>query len=102
MFRSSLSQVYELPINEAASELGIGVTVLKKFCRKFAVGRWPYRKLTSVDKLIQTVEDSAAENPDMAMVRGDRGHQPCATDIDIRSAVTFLCTLWGDLMKYIS
>ena len=65
--------MYELPINEAAAELGIGVTVLKKFCRKFAVGRWPYRKLTSVDKLIQTVEDNSVENPDMAMVRNVHG-----------------------------
>lgn len=28
-------EVYHLPINEAANSLGIGVTVLKKYCRKF-------------------------------------------------------------------
>lgn len=60
-----------MPINDAAKELGIGVTVcvcflwvagnpllqvLKKYCRKYGVKRWPYRKLKSMDKLIASVE----------------------------------------------
>jgi hypothetical protein len=32
-----LLQVYHLPINEAAAQLQIGVTVLKKYCRRFKV-----------------------------------------------------------------
>lgn len=50
------SQVYHLPINEAADSLGIGVTVLKKYCRKFCIPRWPYRKLKSMDKLIESLQ----------------------------------------------
>ncbi len=30
-------QVYHLPINEAAETLGVGLTVLKKFCCSFKV-----------------------------------------------------------------
>jgi hypothetical protein len=40
--------VYELPITMAARELNIGVTVLKKYCRKLQIMRWPHRKLMSV------------------------------------------------------
>ena len=47
-------QVYEKPINEAAKELEIGVTVLKKYCRKFDIQRWPYRKLKSVGGGLRT------------------------------------------------
>ncbi|GLI59484.1 hypothetical protein VaNZ11_001368, partial [Volvox africanus] len=40
----------------AAAALNIGVTVLKKYCRKFRVPRWPYRKLQSMAKLIESFE----------------------------------------------
>lgn len=55
-------QVYHLPISEAAEGLDIGVTVLKKYCRKFKVPRWPFRKLKSMEKLIVSVEDYYAKN----------------------------------------
>lgn len=58
-----LQEVYHLPINEAADQLGIGVTVLKKYCRRFNIDRWPYRKLKSMDKLIQSVEEQRALDP---------------------------------------
>lgn len=35
--KQMLQDVYHLPINAAATELGIGVTVLKKYCRRFEV-----------------------------------------------------------------
>lgn len=38
------------------------MTVLKKFCRKFKVPRWPYRKLKSMEKLIASVEDYVARH----------------------------------------
>eukprot|EP00983_Pelagomonas_calceolata_P052580 1142905-Pelagomonas_calceolata.AAC.3 len=56
-------QVYHLPINEAAAQLQVGVTVLKKFCRQHNVGRWPYRKLLSVDKLVRSVEEQSEQDP---------------------------------------
>jgi RWP-RK domain len=51
-----LQSVFHLPINDAAKALDMGVTVLKKLCRDRGIKRWPYRKLSSVDKLIQSVE----------------------------------------------
>jgi hypothetical protein len=44
--------------------------VLKKYCRKFEVVRWPFRKLSSIDKLIETVKSDAKDNPEMASVSG--------------------------------
>jgi hypothetical protein len=51
-----LQSVFHLPINDAATALGMGVTVLKKLCRDRGIKRWPYRKLSSVDKLIESVK----------------------------------------------
>ena len=47
--------------------------MLKKFCRKFSVGRWPYRKLSSIDKLIEIVRADAKDNPEMMAVSEGRG-----------------------------
>ena len=38
---------------DAAARLHLGVTTLKKICRRFSIKRWPYRKRSSIDKLIQ-------------------------------------------------
>ncbi|KAL6746369.1 RWP-RK domain-containing protein, partial [Haematococcus lacustris] len=61
--KALLQEVYHLPINEAADQLGVGVTVLKKFCRRFQVERWPSRKLKSLNKLISSVEELHAQDP---------------------------------------
>ena len=67
---SHLLQTFHLPIDEAAAQLGIGVTVLKKICRfQFDVPRWPYRKLVSLDHVIETVKSDVKENPEYAEVR---------------------------------
>jgi hypothetical protein len=49
--------VFHLPIEEAAKQLGIGQTMLKHYCRKFGIPRWPYRKRQSVVQLIQSIEN---------------------------------------------
>lgn len=38
---------------DAAAKLNLGVTTLKKICRQFSIKRWPYRKRSSIDKLIK-------------------------------------------------
>lgn len=53
-----LRSKFHLPISKAAKELGMGVTVMKKWCRKFDITRWPYRKLHSMTKLIHSVKES--------------------------------------------
>jgi hypothetical protein len=49
--------VFNLPIEEAAKHLGIGQTMLKHYCRKFGIPRWPYRKRQSVVQLITSIEE---------------------------------------------
>jgi hypothetical protein len=51
--------VFHLPIEEAAKSLGIGQTMLKHYCRKFGIPRWPYRKRQSVVQLIASIENYA-------------------------------------------
>lgn len=58
-----------MPINVAAQSLHMGVTVLKKYCRQFDVGRWPFRKLASIDKLTETIKQECQDNPEKALVR---------------------------------
>mgnify|MGYP000908505984 CR=1 FL=1 len=44
--------LFNLPINDAASSLGICATKLKKICRFYNIKRWPYRKFKTIDELI--------------------------------------------------
>lgn len=55
-FMQKVQSVYHRPISEAAQVLDMGVTVLKKQCRNQGISRWPFRKLQSIDKLIQSVQ----------------------------------------------
>lgn len=40
---------YHLPAYEAARRMGIGLTILKRLCRKFGVKRWPYQRRRFAD-----------------------------------------------------
>ncbi|CAL4967054.1 unnamed protein product [Urochloa decumbens] len=52
-----VSQHFSVPINQAARELNVGLTVLKERCRELGIPRWPHRKLQSVQKLIDDVQE---------------------------------------------
>jgi len=52
----SLRAQFHNPIWIAAGELGCGITVLKRTCRRFNVARWPYRKFLSLQGLLDSVE----------------------------------------------
>jgi hypothetical protein len=54
--REELANYFNMPSEEAAHKLGVGLTCLKRICRKHGVSRWPYRKLKSLDRLICHVE----------------------------------------------
>ena len=54
---SDLAKYYHLPINEAAKQLEICTSVLKKICRKQGIKRWPHRKFKSLDRLISSLGD---------------------------------------------
>lgn len=55
--------MFEMPIEDAAVRLGSGVTLLKKASRKLGVPRWPYRKLKSLDSIIEGIRSKAARDP---------------------------------------
>ncbi len=46
---------------DAAATLQVGVTTLKKICRKYHILRWPYRKRFSQHKLIERVTRHISE-----------------------------------------
>ena len=51
-----ISKYFHLPINDAATELGIGVTTLRYKCRNFGIKRWPNRKLDSLETTINNIQ----------------------------------------------
>nr|DAD49079.1 TPA_asm: hypothetical protein HUJ06_019016 [Nelumbo nucifera] len=55
-----LSGHFYRPIQEAAKELSVCASVIKKVCRKYGVQRWPQRKVTSIEKKIAELEKSMA------------------------------------------
>ncbi|CAN4086333.1 unnamed protein product [Withania somnifera] len=55
--RDEISKYFYMPITEAAKELNIGLTLLKKRCRDLGIRRWPHRKLMSLQTLIKNVKE---------------------------------------------
>lgn len=56
--REVISQYFYMPITQAAKELNVGLTLLKKRCRELGIRRWPHRKLMSLQTLITNVQVS--------------------------------------------
>ncbi|WRX18992.1 RWP-RK domain - like 5 [Theobroma cacao] len=59
--RKVISQYFYLPITQAAKELNVGLTLLKKRCRELGIRRWPHRKLMSLQTLIRNVQELQKE-----------------------------------------
>ncbi|XP_038990242.1 protein RKD1-like [Phoenix dactylifera] len=60
-----VSHYFYMPITQAAKELNIGVTLLKKKCRELGIPRWPHRKLKSLQALIKNVKQYGREEGDV-------------------------------------
>ncbi|CAG9460161.1 unnamed protein product [Pedinophyceae sp. YPF-701] len=54
---------FHLPIEEAAQHLSVGLTVLKRICRTLGIARWPFRKLQSLQQLIDRISEEAQNCP---------------------------------------
>lgn len=52
-----LSSMFHMPEKEVAVELGMCLTSLKKIARSFGITRWPYRKLRSLKRTMQKIND---------------------------------------------
>ncbi|XP_028753648.1 protein RKD2 [Neltuma alba] len=59
--RKTISQYFYMPITQAARELNVGLTLLKKRCRELGIRRWPHRKLMSLQTLINNVKELGQE-----------------------------------------
>ncbi|RDX72001.1 Protein RKD1, partial [Mucuna pruriens] len=59
--RKNISQYFYMPITQAARELNVGLTLLKKRCRELGIRRWPHRKLMSLQTLINNVQEIRKE-----------------------------------------
>jgi len=57
--RNTVSQYFYMPISQAAKELNVGLTHLKKRCRDLGIQRWPHRKLMSLQTLIKNIQVSS-------------------------------------------
>ncbi|PSC70490.1 RWP-RK domain-containing [Micractinium conductrix] len=55
---------FDMPIQQAAAELHVGVTTLKKVCRVNNIGRWPFRKRSSLNRLIEKTKEYFASDPE--------------------------------------
>lgn len=53
--RDDIAKTFNMTSEDACRKLGVGLTVLKRLCRKFGITRWPYRKVRSIDSLITSV-----------------------------------------------
>ncbi|XP_052732383.1 protein RKD1-like [Vigna angularis] len=63
--RKTVSQYFYMPISQAAKELNVGLTHLKKRCRELGIQRWPHRKLMSLQTLIKNMQEQVqAEGPE--------------------------------------
>nr|GMD34238.1 replication factor A protein 1-like [Ipomoea batatas] len=52
----TISPLFHLPASQAAKELNVSEDKLTRMCKKLGVKRWPYRKLHSLDNLLENLQ----------------------------------------------
>lgn len=55
---------YHVPLNVAAQQLSVSLTMLKKLCRAYGVKRWPHRQVSSLDKTTSRLEEKIKARKD--------------------------------------
>ena len=58
-----LQKHFNMPMTEAAKQVGVCLTFFKKICRTHGISRWPFRKLKSLQNQISDLESRLQENP---------------------------------------
>ncbi|XP_016448453.2 protein NLP4-like [Nicotiana tabacum] len=64
-----IQRYFHVPINKAAKELRVGLTVLKKRCRELNIMRWPHRKIKSLQTLIDSVKVRVNTNKVFVLIK---------------------------------
>ncbi|CAN6705867.1 unnamed protein product [Malus baccata var. baccata] len=62
-----IQKYFDVPITQAAKELKVGLTVLKRRCRELNIMRWPHRKIKSLNALIENVKGMGLTNDVMML-----------------------------------
>lgn len=75
--RETISNYFYMPITQAAKELNVGLTLLKKRCRELGIRRWPHRKLASLQTLIRNIQVCSIKITTLHM------HQSCRNDFSL-------------------
>ncbi|KAK4277578.1 hypothetical protein QN277_015555 [Acacia crassicarpa] len=52
-----IRKYFDVPITQAAKQLKVGLTLLKRRCRELNISRWPHRKIKSLKVLIDNVKE---------------------------------------------
>ncbi|KAF0699413.1 Aste57867_10021 [Aphanomyces stellatus] len=55
-------EYFDKPIVAVAREFGVCTTLFKKICRKSGIRRWPYRKISSLSKTIEAIQDTLTQD----------------------------------------
>mmetsp|Transcript_22973 Transcript_22973/g.37802 ORF Transcript_22973/g.37802 Transcript_22973/m.37802 type:complete len:995 (+) Transcript_22973:166-3150(+) len=69
-----LSQFFSMPLQQAAKQLGMCATTLKKICRSYGIQRWPNRKIRMVNRSISHLQGMVSGMPATA-----NGQDPSAS-----------------------
>lgn len=83
-----LTGYFHLPSEEAAREIKVCSTVIKKICRKSDVKRWPHRKVKKIRKKISTLREFLNRSNISAEQRA-RAEQELARECSTRTCQNF-------------
>ncbi|KAJ4752634.1 Plant regulator RWP-RK family protein [Rhynchospora pubera] len=68
-----ITRLFNIPITEAASILGVSTSVLKRLCRKNGIARWPYRQLLSGKTIDDIKKEAEIERRKLQKEREEMG-----------------------------
>ncbi|CAM9158754.1 unnamed protein product [Phaeothamnion confervicola] len=68
-----LERFYHKPLNQAAKDLNVSLTMLKKLCRQYGIKRWPHRQVSSLNKSIEKAEAKVRTCKDEKSAAAARG-----------------------------
>ncbi|KAL4421020.1 hypothetical protein ABPG77_008857 [Micractinium sp. CCAP 211/92] len=71
-----LQSAFHLPTERACVKLGVGLTILKRLCRKHGIARWPYRSLLKAGKAQRVPNTPSATSSPLS---SPRVPAPCPT-----------------------
>lgn len=68
--REMLSNYFHMSVYQAAKELRVGYTILKRRCEELGIFRWPHRQLVSLERLSENVQEfgSIEDDPEVQEV----------------------------------